>query len=151
MDDITIAMSNDSADAPLMAHFAGETFDAVRIVAIGLPATTIQAQPAPDAFISTGQHWQFPVIARYQCTQEQAELVIALWNQLPDSEQMRCHVPGFAIEVLLGPEVVFTAALCWECHNVSIGGRLAQDSWRTFTDPGGKLLGLCKEVTKNQS
>jgi hypothetical protein len=145
----------------MMTSFAGERFDAVRIAALGprLERSTSwlgalfkkSSTPSPDALVSTGEGIQFPVVARHQCSQEEASLVIALWNQLPDGLLARCHVPGFAIEVLLGPEVVFTAALCWECDNVSMGGRLAKESWRTFnagSDPALRLLRLCKETTR---
>ncbi len=144
----------------MMTSFAGERFDAVRIVALGprLEQSTSwlsalfkkPSAPSPDALVSTGGRSRFLVAARHQCSQEEASSVIALWNQLPDGLQARCHVPGFAIEVLLGPEVVFAAALCWECDNVSMGGRLAKESWRTFdaeSEPALRLLRLCKEAT----
>jgi hypothetical protein len=145
----------------MMTSFAGQRFDAVRIVALGrrLEQSTSwlsalfkkSSTPSPDSLVSTGEHSQFPVVARHQCSQEEASLVIALWNQLPDGLQARCHVPGFAIEVLLGSEVVFTAALCWQCNNVTMGGRLAKESWRTFdaeSDPALRLLRVCKETTR---
>jgi hypothetical protein len=145
----------------MMTSFADERFDAVRIVALGprVERSTSwlgvlfkkSSTPSPDAFVRTGERSQFPVVARHQCSQEEASLVVALWNQLPDGLQARCHVPGFAIEVLLGAEVVFTAALCWQCNNVTMGGRLAKESWRTFeaeSDPALRLLRLCKEATR---
>ena len=145
----------------MMTSFAGERFDAVRIVALGPQRSELGpawlgalvrklSRSSRDALVRTGEYWQFPVVVRHQCSQEEASLVIALWNQLPEGMQARCHVPGFAIEVLLGPEVVFTAALCWQCNNASMAGRLAKESWRTFDAESGealRLLRLCKEAT----
>ncbi len=144
----------------MMIGFAGERFDAVRIVALGERSERRaswlgglfqkSSTPSPDAVVRMGENIEYPVVARHQCTREEAASVIALWNQLPDSVQARCHVPGFAIEVLLGTEVVFTAALCWTCNNVSIAGRLSKAAWRTFdaeSDQALRLLRLCKEAT----
>ena len=142
----------------MMIGFAGERFDAVRIAALGQRLDTSWLDTLVRKFskssrgdlVRINEHWQFPVIARHQCSREEAALVIALWNRLPDAAETRCHVPGFAIEVLLGPEVVFTAALCWRCHNASMVGRLAKGSWRRFnaeSDQALQLLRLCKEAT----
>ena len=142
----------------MMIGFAGERFDAVRIAALGEELGTSWLDTLVRKFskssrgdlVRVSEDLQFPVVARHQCSREDAALVIALWNQLPDGLQARCHVPGFAIEVLLGSEVVFTAALCWKCNNVTMGGRLAKESWRTFdaeSDAALRLLRLCKEAT----
>jgi hypothetical protein len=142
----------------MVIGFAGERFDAVRIAALGERLGTSWLDTLVRKFskssrgdlVRISEHLQFPVVARHQCSREEAALVIALWNQLPDAEPVRCHVPGFAIEVLLGPEVVFTAALCWQCHNASMAGRLAGESWRRFdaeSDQALQLLRLCKEAT----
>ena len=48
---------------------------------------------------------------------------IALWDRmlaLPHGEQMRCHTPQRAIHLNFGDDRFYTAAICWECNNISI-------------------------------
>ena len=46
-----------------------------------------------------------------------------LWTRLlalPDAEQMRCHIPKYGIHINCGGGRFHTAAICWECNNISI-------------------------------
>ena len=59
---------------------------------------------------------------------------IDLWDRmlaLPDGEQMRCHTPQYGIHLALERGEYRTAAICWECNNISISNSGAYD-WRTF-------------------
>jgi len=77
-----------------------------------------------------------------------AKTSIDLWNRmlaLPDGDQMRCHTPRYGIHLGLGGEN-YTAAICWECNNISISNSGDYD-WRTFdgqSEDAQSLLGDIK-------
>ncbi|MEO9764855.1 MAG: hypothetical protein ABJF77_00510 [Qipengyuania citrea] len=59
---------------------------------------------------------------------------IALWDRivaLPPGDQMRCHAPRYAVHLNFGESQFFTAAICWECNNISISSS-GEYSWRQF-------------------
>src|SRR5262249_14652523 len=94
----------------------------------------------------------FRVLREGNCSLVQNASLIELWNALPNAEQARCHIPGFAIQLLRGPHPVFTAALCWKCNNISLAGSVATLSWRKFdasSQSAQRLLVLCEEVVSN--
>ena len=104
---------------------------------------------AADRVLETGGGWRTSILSMAVCDTAQEQLVLQLWNDLPDGERIRCHVPGFGMQGFLDGEVVFKAALCWHCHNISIGGRLATIGGRTFDSnsvPGRRLLNLYQSV-----
>ena len=51
---------------------------------------------------------------------ELAQEVASLWRQLPYAEQMRCHLPPYALRFWRGADVVLTASICWRCNNIWI-------------------------------
>jgi hypothetical protein len=115
---------------------------------------------APDARFASGgvlsisATWKFGILRQGDCTAEQAGLIQSLWNDLPEGETARCHLPGFAIQAVVKGEPVFSAAICWTCNNVSIGGSMATQTWRTFdaeSPEALRLLALCQEVVQRGS
>ncbi|GAB5516921.1 hypothetical protein [Rhodopirellula baltica] len=44
---------------------------------------------------------------------------------------MRCHTPRYAIHLNFGDGVFYTAAICFECNNISISSS-GEYSWQTF-------------------
>ena len=124
--------------------FGSEHFDALKVLALGSPPFGKRTTT-----LATGTHWRFPILRERLCTAEQSKRLVELWNQLPTGEVARCHVPGFAFQLMLGEEPVFTAALCWQCNNVSFAGRLATVQSRAFeasSDMAKQMLSLCQEV-----
>ncbi|TWU60311.1 hypothetical protein Poly51_05860 [Rubripirellula tenax] len=62
------------------------------------------------------------------------EAAISLWQRiaaLPTAEQMRCHTPHYAIHLNFGAGVFYTAAICFECNNISVSSS-GDYSWQTF-------------------
>jgi hypothetical protein len=120
----------------------------MRIVALG--SFDLDGTPVPpQGVISTSEHWQFRVLRENVCSAEQSKTVVDLWNLLPEGSVARCHVPGFGIQLMLQGEVIFIAALCWQCNNISIGGKLADTGWRAFdaaSDSAIQLLNICEQV-----
>ena len=128
--------------------FNGTHYDSVRVLALGSP-------PLRRSFwrrvrtLRTGVQWEFQVLREAECSRPQSEEVVTLWNGLPEAEQSRCHIPGFAIQLLQGSKAVFTAALCWQCNNVSFAGDLASIKSRRFDGESvaaKDLLQLCRSV-----
>lgn len=132
-----------------VAGFVGESFDELRISR--LDASHTPSDIGSASTLSIGQQWRFRIISRVVCAADEAAEVISLWNKIPDGDEARCHDPGFALELLLGGETVFVAALCWRCNNASIGGRLASAEWRRFdasSYEAQRLLKLCKALSR---
>lgn len=120
--------------------------EAIRVLELGSYAG--EPHVAGDALATSGP-WKFEVLKYGFCSAEQALQLASLWNDLPPGETARCHVPGFAFQAYVGREVVFSAAICWKCNNISIGGPLASENWRVFdaaTTEAQSLLKLCQEV-----
>ena len=118
-----------------------KNFDSLHVAALGRPEDLRSVR-------------DFVVHTSAVCTPEQALIVAELWNSLPDGMQSRCHMPGYALQVIIKGEIVFTAAICWQCNNVSISGKHATAEWRNFDAESGqaqKLLQLCEKVTQNAS
>jgi len=113
--------------------FGGKGYDAVRVARIGeLPVEAI-ATPASFAFRTEG--WVHSVTSEVTVLPREADLLLGLWDALPalpDDEAARCHIPRHGFELIERGEPVFSAAVCFECSNISIGGRLALEKWRTF-------------------
>jgi len=127
--------------------FSGPGFDEVRILEIDPYRGAAVADSAQVLHVD--QTWHFPIVGSGTCNPAQAISAIELWNALPDDDQARCHNPGFAIQLFGAGNPLWTAALCWQCNNISIGGPQASLKWRTFAadSPLAKaLLQLCKEV-----
>jgi hypothetical protein len=104
--------------------------------------------------LTTGRDWKFPIVTQNICSTVQATRLIELWNSLPDGEQSRCHSPGFAFQLIIENDPVFTAAICWRCNNITFAGSFANLEWRTFdgeSDGALQLLQLCQEVAGNFS
>jgi hypothetical protein len=132
--------------------FAATFFDTTKILALG---PCLEEDPREGVrILRTGKQWQFPILGEGLCSAVQSETLVALWNSLPPGEQSRCHIPGFAFQLLHGQEAVFTAALCWRCNNVSFAGTLATLQRRHFdasSQVAEQLLALCREVVGNVS
>ena len=76
---------------------------------------------------------------------------IALWDRvaaLPHGEQMRCHTPRYAVYLNFGENRFYTAAICWECNNISISSS-GEYSWQTFdaqSDAAQSLLAYLRDL-----
>ena len=53
-------------------------------------------------------------------TGETAQKIAQLWHELPDAEQMRCHVPPFGLRFFREEKRVLQASICWHCNNIFI-------------------------------
>lgn len=129
--------------------YRGTKIDMIRILALGAILSGRDVPGRIDS-LSTGTYFRFPILRQGMCGGEQAGSIIRFWNELSDDQMARCHNPGFALQLLLGSEPVFTAALCWDCNNISFAGRLAPTSLRAFdgrSEAAVQLLRLCKKVT----
>jgi hypothetical protein len=85
------------------------------------------------------------------CTEEQARQIAELWSALREAEQARCHIPGFAIDLIENGAVIFSSSICWTCNNIRMSGKLCTSEWATFDRDSGAaqaLLGLCKLVVR---
>lgn len=88
----------------------------------------------------------FDTLARATCSDAETQKVVTLWNALQESEQARCHIPGYALEFCSESGPILVAAICWQCNNISISGSQADSDWRTFdasSKPAKELLALC--------
>lgn len=86
-----------------------------------------------------------------QCTPEQASRIASLWSALRADDQARCHIPGFALELVSGDEVIFSASICWTCNNICMSGPLSTAQWATFdatSTEARALLSLCQTVVE---
>lgn len=86
------------------------------------------------------------------CNADQAARIAETWKLLREAEQARCHLPGYALDFLLGDETQFSASICWQCNNIHMSGKFAPAEWATFdaTAPAAhSLLRYCREVMKN--
>jgi hypothetical protein len=131
-------------DSPVIGY-DGTRFNGIRVLALGKYVREL----APDV-LQVGTHWKFQIVGHGACDSSQAAQLVRLWNALPEGMTARCHMPGYAFQLLLDGEIVFTAALCWQCNNVSFAGRLATGTGRTFdgsTEQAIELLRLCEAVT----
>ncbi|MBB3210527.1 hypothetical protein FHS27_006374 [Rhodopirellula rubra] len=76
---------------------------------------------------------------------------LALWDRivaLPHGDQMRCHTPRYAVHLNFDENRYFTAAICWECNNISISSS-GEYSWQTFdgqSDAAQSLLAYIREL-----
>lgn len=130
-----------------MFGFQGHSFDAIRLLELGSYAKPEDAQS--ENTIATSGQWCFHIKRTATFTETECVALVSLWDQLPGGETARCHLPGFAFQLMLEEQAVFIAALCWQCNNASIGGSLASESWRTFdasADSAIKLLSLCQNA-----
>ena len=77
-----------------------------------------------------------------------AQTSIDLWNQilaLPDGEQMRCHTPKYGIHLGMERGEYHTAAICWECNNISISNS-GDYEWRTFDGQSEAAQSLLADI-----
>ena len=73
---------------------------------------------------------------------------ISLWNRmvaLPNGEQMRCHTPNYGIRLNFGDGGFYTAAICWECNNISISSS-GDYSWQTFDGQSKEAQSLLSDI-----
>jgi hypothetical protein len=74
--------------------------------------------------------------------------VLGLVEALPESEPMRCFVPGYAVRLRRGPRTVAEVAFCFDCHNAKgLPSDLSPQTptWFTFdpdSEPAQELLRL---------
>lgn len=131
-----------------MQLFNGQEFDSILILKLGFGLSEDGSESA-HSVLKVSDHWKFPVVNVGRCTEIQMHLVVTLWEQLVESEQARCHTPGYAIQLLSGKEPIFIAALCWHCNNISMSCISLTKNFRTF-DSSSKaavsLLRLCENV-----
>ena len=76
------------------------------------------------------------------------EVAISLWERmlaLPHAEQMRCHTPRYAIHLAFGDGQYCTAAICWECNNISVSSN-GDYSWRTFDGESVAAQALLSDI-----
>ena len=117
---------------------------ACRIAHVDSPSTTTLSTSHNMHFLVDGGVVLNPVAA------------IALWDRiaaLPPGDQMRCHTPRYAVHLNFGENQFFTAAICWQCNNISISSS-GEYSWQTFdgqSDAAQSLLAYLRElVPKNK-
>ncbi len=85
-----------------------------------------------------------------------AEAGLDLWARLlalPHAEQMRCHTPKYGILINCGGGRYHTAAICWECNNISISNSGEYD-WLTFdaqSEPAQTLLRDIKDFADSST
>ncbi len=78
------------------------------------------------------------------------EAAILLWERmvsLPQAGQMRCHNPRFGIHLNFGRGRFYTAAICWECNNISISSSGIY-SWQMFDGQSVAAKSLLADVRK---
>lgn len=131
----------------------GPLGDVIRILALEpLSFQEFQGENRECAdIIRTGAHWRFRIVREGLCSDAQATMVGELWETLPPGEVARCHSPGFALQFWAQGEIAFTAALCWQCNNISFAGSHAPPHGKTFdgnSSTAHQLLQICKMVTK---
>ena len=136
-----------------MVGFLGHEIQSMRVVALGSMWTAKSAAlQSSGEMLQTSEQWKFQVLRVGICTAVQKATLIELWNELPHGEQMRCHNPGFAIQVFHEGQPTFTAAVCWSCNNISMSGHLASLDWRNFdgsSQVARCLLELCRAVAES--
>jgi hypothetical protein len=83
---------------------------------------------------------------------ESVVTVLGLVAALPEAEQMRCFVPGYAIRLRRGPLTLAEVAFCFRCRN-ALGLPSAHSpqtpTWFTFnpdSEPARQLLRLFKDL-----
>jgi hypothetical protein len=131
-----------------MLGFIGEHFDEMKVLEL-TPFSSDILQSTEKIVTTSG--WCFAVSREALCTDAQAAVLVSLWDRLPPGETARCHIPGFAIQLSHQGRVVFTAALCWKCNNISIAGDLASENWRAFNAESVEaieLLRLCETAVE---
>jgi hypothetical protein len=138
----------------LLTGYEGPGVEAIRILALEpLPIEELQADNRESAdILRTGSHWQFRIVRQGLCSEKQALSVEELWNALPPGDVARCHLPGFALQFFARNEIAFTAALCWQCNNISYAGVHAPIHRLTFdgrSRDSDQLLRICKTVTNS--
>lgn len=85
-------------------------------------------------------------------TGEPAQRAARLWRALPSAEQMRCHMPRYALRFYATGVLLLEAALCFECNNISIL-RKGRREWATFdgqASPAQELLALLRSHDPSQ-
>ncbi|MGX5203252.1 hypothetical protein [Aliikangiella sp. IMCC44632] len=84
---------------------------------------------------------------------ENIKKVVALWNDLPPDEPMRCFTPGYRLEFYSGSSLIMKAAICWACNWVQVLKESGQEpSWYSFNGESKQasellelLRGECKK------
>ena len=136
-----------------MVGFLGHEIQSMRVVALGSMWTAKSAAlESSGEMLQTADQWKFQGLRVGICTAVQKATLIELWNQLPHAEQMHCHNPGFAIQVIHDGQTAFTAAVCWDCNNISMSGHHASMDWRRFdgsSQVAQRLLELCRTVAES--
>lgn len=129
--------------------YQGSKVDAVRVLALRPLQFTPEIPNGADT-VKIGKNYRYQILGQGVCDQQQAETAISLWNELPSSQQVHCHSPGFALQFIVGSEAALTAALCWGCNNIAVDGGSAAIGWRVFDGRSAaaiRLLRLCESVT----
>jgi hypothetical protein len=123
-------------------HLRGREFDHLNILKV-------------VASIESGSSVRdFETLAREKCSESEAREAVTQWNAMPEFEQSRCHLPGYALEFCSESGPILVAAICWKCNNISISGSQATSDWRTFdanSKSAKQLLALCMVKTGNVS
>ena len=100
----------------------------------------LEAGGDEGAFV-TGRNWRHDPVDRRVLELTQATELERIWEELPDLESMRCHIPRHGIEVSRDGLLVLRAAICFECNNASIATPQGYDM-RAFDGASAEAVGL---------
>lgn len=123
--------------------FSGSAYDFARaVLLVDKENPSLKNTEAQEEFATSDGFDVDIVLKASTLSAADAEDLIRLWNDLPEGDAMRCHIPRHGIQLLSGSEAIFSAAICFECNNIRICGPLSDTDWRTFDagSPAGKAL-----------
>ena len=78
---------------------------------------------AMSKYVSLGQFSirpasSFPIYATVVVENSEASALSDLWRELPQGEQMRCHIPPYGLRFYKGGQMIVEASICWQCNNI---------------------------------
>ncbi len=117
-------------------------FDKLEILELNTSCINVANQILDDEYHES-------IVVDYECSEQEIQDFISLWNDLPFSEQSRCHLPPYAIRICYQGKVDFVASICWECDNIYISGSANLNSLIEFNGSSAQaqaLLTMCKNI-----
>jgi hypothetical protein len=93
-------------------------------------------QDVPSKYVSLGKLSMrtrtFTIYATVEAEGDEAAEIAEMWRQLPQAEQMRCHIPPYGLRFYGGGQVIIEASVCWLCNNIAVMEKGSGSTYYTF-------------------